>query len=347
MELDKLDELFPVDDNFEHPLLDSDPITGEENKKEEEEILEDIGELPEIDDAADYQDFSTTLIKLKDLGLDELPSDVELTNDTVINNDLFTKIVTHNLTRVKEETKASVEAELLSPLSEKLIKAIAYEHNGGDSSEFFKLYGAVEDLTKLDPTNDKDAETIVLNFYKDNLGEDDAKALVLSLSEANLLTKKAGEIHPKLIKNQESIIAAENEKKIKLKEYNEQQEGFLMNNLSEAIKTSTNYKLSQKEAIDVFNTLFEEVQVNYGKNPLGEEVVKTQKKYEYYLQRLLRDPGANKDKLLEIAMILDPEDKYNDIINRKRIEKVTKDVITKTALTTRNTNRFDGFKKTK
>ena len=35
MELDKLDDLFPIDDNFEHPLLDPDPITGEENKKEE------------------------------------------------------------------------------------------------------------------------------------------------------------------------------------------------------------------------------------------------------------------------------------------------------------------------
>ena len=96
MELDKLDNLFPIDDNFEHPLLDSDSILGEEESggnEEEKETFEQIGDLPDIDDNSDYQDFSTTLIKLKDLGLDELPEDVELTNDPELITSLLPKIL--------------------------------------------------------------------------------------------------------------------------------------------------------------------------------------------------------------------------------------------------------------
>lgn len=347
MELDELE----LDDDFnvlgntttEESIIPED-LDNLDKLNEDEPELEDLG-IDSIIDEEVISDFSTSLLKLAELGIDELPEGLELKNDSIITKDIFEQVVSHNINSIKEKTVQETEQALLAPLSEKLIEAIKFEHSGGNIDTFLKLYNKIEDVSALNPDTDDDAERIVMEYYRGTLSEEEAKDIVLGLAEANRLTSKAKELQPKLIESNQKQLTAEAEASAKVKEFYDGQEAMLMNTFTKVIKDDTTFKFSQNEAIDIFNTLFEDVEVNYGKDPLGKDIVKTQKKYEYFIQRLLRDPQANKQKLLEVAMLLDPENKFEKVLNRKRIEQVTKDIITTQPKSTNNkTNRFGLFK---
>jgi hypothetical protein len=212
-----------VDTSF----LDKSP---EESDNEEEETVEST-ETPEsigdiLDDPKDEEDeyeedevtSSTSkagrkpalieaMTKLVDNGTIQLFEDAQ--DISKYTNDEIVELIEANISEKVNETAQKAPMEIFNQLDPKLQEVVAYNLNGGaDIINVLKNVTRSQEVSNLNPNEEKDAERIVREWLREtNFGTDDEiEDEITAYIDRNELDKKANQFKPKLDKKQAEIM---------------------------------------------------------------------------------------------------------------------------------------------
>lgn len=149
----------------------------------------------------------------------------------------YQELLKFNLKHYKEQ--ANQLREVFDGLSETATSLIEYEANGGqDTKGFIESLMYQEEITTLNPNNDRDAEKIVFEWYKSQgLESDKIRSKITKLKDRGDLIDEATELKPELDKKAMSIAQAKQEDQAKKAQFEKQIKTAYVNRVQDTLKT--------------------------------------------------------------------------------------------------------------
>lgn len=300
------------------------PATKEFNKEDYLDLVGNIDssldEEIEENNAPQVEDFTERALEYYNKGfIVEIPDELNPDEDQPLTKEMFDKLLEHNFNVVKEKTLE----EAFSNISQELQNAIVFEQQGGDIKDYINVLNVVKEIKSLDPTNTKDQILIVKEFYTDaGLNNEEIAEKIEDLKSANLLQKEATKLKPKLDSKAEQIAKEREDEQAAIAEMKNKADEYAANRITEKlVKGFEDLKFNQLEATDLFNKVMVEQNFNYGN--------KIQKRtgVEYLIDFHKYSETGSPERLIKAMMILDPEGKFDSILEKNLKNKVTEKLI--------------------
>jgi len=177
----------------------------------------------------------------------------------------FEELIEANFNDREAKIKESTPVEFFDSLPPELQVAAKYVADGGkDMKGIFRALSQVEETRSLDPTKDKDQESIVREYLRaTNFGtEDDIQDEIIGWKDMNKLAEKATKFKPKLDQMNEQMVAQKLAYQEKARKEQEAGAQHYMKSIYDTLKTAElgGLKLDKKVQSQLYNGL---VSFNY------------------------------------------------------------------------------------
>jgi hypothetical protein len=253
----------------------------------------------------------------QDKVLKALLDGIDQSSEKTTKDDL--KKVINNISNLNNNIAVNNE---ISSLSDEIKKAINYEKNGGNVTEYFKTLVVKHNITDLDVTNEKHQEEIIRTFYRDLLDTDEIDEKITELKDLDLLSKEATKLKPKLDKKADDIANTVIKEQQAIAAQKEQLKSYTANAIATQVSTGIKgQKLTKEETSQIINDLLEERDFQYGKNKERKKIV------DYMLEYNLYAKDGDKNRAVLAYMVLNPafDKKIEKMFSSKEIDKFIED----------------------
>jgi hypothetical protein len=178
-----------------------------DDPKEEEDEYEEDEVTSSTSKAGRKPALIEAMTKLVDNGTIQLFEDAQ--DISKYTNDEIVELIEANISEKVNETAQKAPMEIFNQLDPKLQEVVAYNLNGGaDIVNVLKNVTRSQEVSNLNPNEEKDAERIVREWLREtNFGTDDEiEDEITAYIDRNELDKKANQFKPKLDKKQAEIM---------------------------------------------------------------------------------------------------------------------------------------------
>lgn len=313
-----------VDDSSKNE--DDDEEVSKQNAPKTEESLDDILDEDDDEDLDDDEGKSkggrkpalveamSKLVEKGTLALFEDKEDLsEYTTEEIV------ELVEANFANQLNDVAQKAPMDVFSKLDPKIQEVVAYNLNGGaDVTSVLKNVTRSQEISKLDPSKEEDAERIAREWLTEtNFGTpEEIEEEISAYTDREELVKKANQFKPKLDKKAAEIM----EKKLKQQEEKRKQAEEVQKQYAETIFNTLNkpdlngLPLNNKIQTSLYNGITNTSQYqdrNGNKtNELG-----------YLIENYQLNPKANKGVLLEALWLLKDPQGYRDQVQNIAVQK--------------------------
>lgn len=308
--------------NFLDDLGESKP---EETKpKEVESPLDSFeSDLKPLEEKQTKQPLYVSLLNrmIEDEVITSKPEDFDTEKDA--EEEDFLKVVKHNI-EVAEQRGAEYLVENLDPL---LQRAIQYNLNRGDMTNYFQVLAEEQTIKNLDPENEPDQEKIVREWLKfTGTSTENIDKKINRFKESGILKDEAAEMKVELDKKAEEIAKGKEKVQQELAERERNMNRAYKDKVFNLLKTEKlgDVKVSKEDSAFIYSFLTgEETELDLG-NGL--------KKKMPMLEALIFKHKYSKDGLLNrlalIPLLLEKPDVFDKLYKLPMETKVTKEFLT-------------------